>query len=166
MRIIFLDIDGVLNSEDYLSKPETRKNIEEARDTLHFVSAQVDQQAVGVLNELCSDTGAQIVISSTWRTLFPTETLDDVLHGRGLDPRARIIGKTPRLGGARGDEIVQWLGTAAEHARIGGEPVESFVILDDDADMGELGDRLVQTDPKHGLTRQHTKRARELLTMG
>ena len=64
---------------------------------------------------------------------------------------------TPLTNGmSRGREIQLWLQQHPE--------VDSFVILDDDADMDNLIDRLVQTEIETGLTEQDADRAIELLT--
>ena len=52
------------------------------------------------LNKLCKETGAKIVISSTWRFCEREgePTTEDCLRNSGLLPEIEIIGKTPRLG--------------------------------------------------------------------
>lgn len=65
-------------------------------------------------------TGAQVVLSSTWRKH------DDWLdYGPALD--LPIIDRTPQGMGPRGQEIADWLAGHPE--------VERYAIIDDDADM-------------------------------
>ena len=66
---------------------------------------------------------------------------------------------TPSLSGntQRGDEIREWLQTCESD-------IDSFVILDDDADMCEFVEtNLVQTTYKHGLTEDAITKALQVL---
>ncbi len=110
------------------------------------------------LDELCDQADAHVVLSSTWRRGEDAlRQIRRLLAARGFSRPRRIIGRTPVMPGhPRGEEIQAWLGRHPE--------VTSFVILDDDADMGPLMDRLVQTSFYHGgLQREHTERAYQLL---
>lgn len=117
MKIIFLDIDGVLNSEEWFKK---RKNYD------------IDPEKVELLKEIVDRTGAQIVLSSTWRTLgenlengkqHPQYTyLIECLKKFKL----QILDHTPYLSNARPKEIKEWID---EH---GGKENIAFVSLDDD----------------------------------
>jgi hypothetical protein len=142
MKVIFLDIDGVLNS---LRSAIRYGNFD------HF-----SREAVKALNILTDATGAKLVISSTWR--IARKDYIDVLRANGV--MGEIIGATPNLshdqngvcvGVIRGFEIKVWL---EDHP-----DVEDFIILDDDNDMGELLNHLVQTNPDVGLTFDDAKRA-------
>lgn len=135
MRIIFLDIDGVL--------------VLASRGALSVLP-----DAVAHLNRLTESTQAQIVITSSWRKWSPIKQLARGLQKGGV--KATIIGATPIMNDAeRGDEIAAWLRAHAHDV--------SFVILDDDSDMGALIPRLVQTDPEHGLRAEDVDRAIAIL---
>jgi hypothetical protein len=79
----------------------------------------------------------------------------------------RVISKTPSLVGqrkivrqtwvpkVRGDEIQEWLDMHAA--------VDSFVILDDDADMAHWTSRLVKTNYDVGLTDDDVEKAVKML---
>lgn len=137
MKVIFLDIDGVLNSVEWLNRyPEVR-----LRD-------QVDPEAVAVLNNIIDKTGAKVVISSSWRIFHSLNFIKQVLENSGF--RGEIVGKTPGGGGVRGPQIQEWLDN---------NPVESFVILDDSADMEHLLPKLVRTDCQYGLQEKHVEEA-------
>ena len=144
MKIIFLDIDGVLNNSH--------------SSTIGTEFGDNPQPAlIKQLNRICDRTGAKVVISSTWRKLaFWTQIwrLLDVLGFTG-----EIVGQTPiinKIGTRRGHEIQAWIDEL-------GEPLESFVILDDDSDMEHLMGHLVQTDGSVGLTGADAQRAVEIL---
>lgn len=151
MIIIFLDIDGVLNHVDtrYEDIPLRRKNGEK-------LQVPVDPDCMTRLNRLIAQTGASIVISSSWRLFVSLEELGSALFCCGLV--AGIVGETPNLGNGRidrGTEIAAWL---ARHPG-----VASFVILDVCSDMGNLRSLLIQTDPFVGLDDRDVDRARQLL---
>lgn len=139
MKVVFLDVDGVLNSvRDYYS-------VELTTDS-HFI----------LLKELIDRTGAKIVLSSSWRIgLSIRGDLVQRLAEYGLE----IYDTTPVLyfeGRKRGDEIRAWLD---KH-----EEVTNFVILDDDSDMCEFTKtNLVKTDTNFGLNKRHVEKAVEIL---
>jgi len=126
MKIVFLDIEGVL-----VVPVPGRK------------TPAVSRRSVEQLNRITDATGAAIVLSSSLR-FRPDICL--TLEEWGV--RARIIGRTPLVGGlgaCRGAEIARWLAECPE-------PIENFVILDDEPIMGPLRSHLIQTDWNTGLT--------------
>lgn len=149
VKVVFLDFDGVLNSESFV-RDYYRKSF------LQREPAEIDPVAVARLNRILEATGAVVCISSSWRLLHKTEELVDFLKGTGFT--GKVIGITPRLDAPRGMEIQEWMDTAPGYREI-----ESFVILDDDADMAHLGHRLVQTDFAGGLEDHHIERAIRML---
>ena len=66
MRIIFLDIDGVLNSEEWFDSEEyiSNKYIE-----INGMSCnnEINEEFVKNLKDIVEHTGAEIVLCSTWR---------------------------------------------------------------------------------------------------
>ncbi|QJI52419.1 hypothetical protein [Psychrobacillus phage Perkons] len=144
MKLIFLDIDGVMNSG--FSK----------RSDKHF-SLAFDDNAVTNLKQILERTGAMIVVSSTWRLGEAIKSLkEDIFIHYGLDKY--IVGVTPYYQETiRGLEIADYL--AHQHNQV----IESFVILDDDTDMGSFTDRLVKTNAIYGLTVTDSMNAIRLL---
>ncbi len=124
----------------------------------------IQPECVALLRELVYRTGAFICVSSTWRLGDGYTKLVVALSRLGV-PRTCFIGKTPDgypfgpggllVANRRGLEIQQWLDTRTD--------VESFVILDDDRDMGALLPYLVLTRYDEGLTRDHVERAVAML---
>jgi len=150
MRIIFLDIDGVLNSAAFAH--------EHTEHWERLAGSAVDPVACQRLNRLIAATNVKVVISSSWRILLSIVEIERILRAGGCD--FEIIGVTPRLGTRRGNEIQRWLN---ECEKSGNWRVESFVIFDDDADMEHLLPRLVQTDWDFGLQDVHVDRAIAIL---
>ena len=141
-RVVFLDFDGVLNNESCIADLN-------ASQRFHPPSVQA-------LNEILRRTGALIVISSSWRCLWPLAELVEFLESEGVLPR-RVVGRTPELETERGVEINAWLKSAPY-------PVASFVILDDMEDMAMHRGRLVLTSFENGLTQGHALEAVEILS--
>lgn len=143
-RIVFLDIDGVLNSIDWM---HDKKNVAHVDD-------QIDPRAVDLLNELAPPETTKIVVSSTWR-LMGIDNVTRDLKNAGV--KAEIIGVTPDLVSLgdyrRGTEIAEWLSD-------NGCQGASYVIIDDDHDAGiGHGERFVKTDVRTGLTAKHVAMA-------
>jgi len=109
-RVIFLDIDGVLNTTQY-------RNAVSDFDVM-------DPANVVILQRVVETTQAVIVISSSWRFgACWEERIRRVLSQSGwCNPP--IIGRTLESPGGRGQEITAWLD---EHL------AADFVVVDDDA---------------------------------
>lgn len=131
MKVLFLDIDGVLNS--------TRTCVAFGGYPMELTHiGAFDQVAIRLIQRLCDSGGVQVVLSSAWRLIHPH---DEVGKALGLP----IIDRTPSLTGPRGLEINAWLSNHPE--------VKQYAIVDDDSDM--LPDqiaRFVQTAGHEGLT--------------
>lgn len=140
MKVIFLDVDGVLNSvrDGYSLQLE---------NDYHFE----------MLKKIVDATEANIVLSSSWRIGFsmhrlPERNLVERLEKYGM----QIMDFTPCMAGTRGDEIREWLSN--------NEPVESFVILDDEGDMAEFKEtNLVKTNTSVGLQEKDADKAIKIL---
>ena len=133
MKIIFLDIDGVLNSFDNMRSyhPYERRHY----DKFH----KFDSRCVRWLKRIIKETDSEIVISSSMRRL---QHFDEMWDGRALP---EFVGKTGRTEGHRGAEIDLFLKNFSQ-------PVENYVILDDDSDMMPYQlDRFVKIDGSYGL---------------
>jgi len=158
LRIVFLDFDGVLNCHAYLSERSNhRKNIENlSRFDARWWGEMIDPKAVEHLNSIVEQTGAYVVVCSSWRHGHSYERLRRVLQVRGF--RGEVLGVTPTLDGSqRGAECVAWI-----HAWP--RTVESFVALDDESDYEPIMDRLVKTGwHLGGLLEEHVAPAVALL---
>lgn len=148
-RIIFLDVDGVLNSF---------RSAEAFGGTLH----RWDPVAIGLIARLAETAGAEVVVSSTWREMEPfPEAFRHMLSrsaGEGMARRIPIVDRTPVLDVFhRGREIDAWL---REH----GAELGAYVIIDDDERMLPYQrPHLVLTDPLVGFGIQDFQRALDIL---
>ena len=151
MKIIFLDVDGVLNSAD----SEDRFKC--------FIG--LDYSGVKLLKEIVDATGAQIVLVSTWKLHWDKDnksrqdSLGAYLDARLAEEGLTIMDKTGGSMSERGHGIVDWL---LEH------PAESWIVLDDEIfnDYEECGimPHLVKTSfYDGGLKEKHVEMAINLL---
>lgn len=147
-KIIFLDIDGVLNSQNtFRENHEYRKffirNMNgSVSDEIIHIMLDIDLDKVFILRNICILTGAKVVISSSWRRSRWYPLIEERLTGLGLP----IVGATPFISNNRGDEIRKYLED---------NQVVDFVILDDEIfpDFNELENYLVKTSfYEEGLT--------------
>lgn len=130
MRLIFLDIDGVMVP---FSAPGQK-----ARPALP------NKRAVNELNTLTNLTGANIVISSDWRIGTPHAKLEKMFKDWGI--QAEVLGTTGK-GKTRGHEVLASLAILSQEYWI-----NSFVILDDVGEgMEPLQRNLVEVNPMRGL---------------
>ena len=137
MKVIFLDIDGVLNSEMY-----------EASRTENSTDGYIDMSRLKLLADIINATDAKIVLSSSWRLDWDKsselcgedgEYINHCLAKYGL----AVMDKTPFISffTERRMEILTWL---SNHR----SDVESFVVLDDiTGGWDELSGRVVITNP-------------------
>ena len=123
MKVIFLNIDGVLNHEQhYKWLMETNEPTPMQRT---YPYTEFNPESCRLLREIIWETDAKLVVSSSWR-LDGLAKLNKLFRFFGL-PNAFDV--TPCLNTARGIEIDAWLGSHPE--------VDKYVILDDDEDMNE-----------------------------
>ncbi len=160
--LLFLDVDGVLNSDAWF-----------ARLGPHASGAlcRLDPQAVARLNRVTDRPGVDVVVSSSWRLQHPWQDLQEMLEVVGF--RGRIVGCTPSCepedfdldedafwASERGLEIALWI---ERHLPAAGCD-RGVAIVDDEGDMGFLRHRLVQTSAKTGgLQDAHVERLLRLL---
>lgn len=148
MKIVFLDIDGVLNSFRSVVALGGYGHLNSKRGKMTLEEAKLDIISLKLVQKLVKETDSKVVISSSWRILA-----DDVSAFDFLD--MPVIGFTESLWGIRGTEIQKWLDE---------NPVESYTIIDDDSDMLESQmDNFVKTYNDYGFTVQNFEKAYEIL---
>lgn len=144
MKVIFLDIDGVLNT--------CRTHV---RRKDHYIG--IEQRKVLLLKQIVDATGAHIVLSSTWRS--SPDSFNDARLCLWTDGLV-IFDVTPdyNFRRPRGHEIADWLEQHPE--------VTHYVIIDDVDEFanGRLRKHFVQTDFYGlGLTQLHCEKAIKIL---
>lgn len=148
-RLIFLDVDGVLNN-DYDAAawesvtPISKSNVEALNE---------------IIDKLTEEVGPiYLVLSSTWRLRYfgkenAIELINKDFSSYGI--KAPFIGHTPRFIDVtghsyyRGYEIDYWIKKNCNKSYV------SFVIIDDDCDMASLRNQHFQTMPDMGIQKHH-----------
>lgn len=162
-KIIFLDIDGVLNSNRYFESEEyiaASGNLSDAQVMLIKHELHLDPEAIKLINELVDTSGAEVVISSTWKIKYDVDELNKMLGDRGATFKA--VGRTPQVQHRfsehvpRGKEIQAYLDSLTEKP-------DTFVIIDDRDDMNQLFKYLVKTGWQNGFMRHHLDKALKIL---
>lgn len=161
-KIIFLDIDGVLNSNFW----------NDAHQTEISDGNLIDVEKIKLFAELVRNTGADIILHSGWKYWFDgdvkplcreAEKLRIMLEKEGLviagvtpNHSTEEIRRTKRFSLIKAGEILAWL---AEHGE-----VEQWVVIDDlDLHNEEVTKYQVRTDANVGLTMADVRRAEAML---
>lgn len=155
MKVIFLDVDGVLCTplsvalSDLLRLPMDRQLF--------------DPAALFWLRRLVKTTGAAVVLSSSWREeLYRDEpvcrAVIDNLYRTLARNHTPITDVTPLLEqGGKGAEIAAWLQA---------HPCRGYAVLDDRDCFGSapaVGEHWIQVPPERGLRYREYLAARQLL---
>ena len=144
MKVLFLDIDGVLNSQR--SCVAFNGYPHEVTETLH----QFDIVALNLIRRVCAVTGCKVVLSSSWRYGKELKDFENL--------NLPMIDFTPRGTGyrIRGGEIKEWLEDHPE--------VTHYAIVDDNSDMlEEQLPNFVKTQLEDGLSWNNFKQLIEIL---
>ena len=151
MKVIFLDIDGVVNCYDTKERAPSKV-------------VGVEQRLITHIKEIVDATGAKLVLSSTWRKDWAFDLMNgkdwhylrDEFAKQGL----QFLDYTPsRRDSHRGEEIKEWLENTDYD-------VESYVIIDDEMfDIWDLHEgHMVQTSAMTGIKPGAVKMAIEILS--
>ena len=161
-KIIFLDFDGVLNTEHYQGL--LRYQGEPWQDE-H--GAFFDPNAVKQLRRIIDATGAVIVIESSWKYLG-LDAMKELWKVRNLP--GRVVDITPSsvsdeyllknldttMIHCKGMEIASWLSEQAEDIR--------YTIIDDEyVILDSQLPHFILTNPYEGITEEQTNRAISIL---
>lgn len=115
MKVIFLDIDGVLNGNLFISKDDR-------------AGVLIDDTRLDLIKQIVDATDAKIVLSSSWREHWgKNETecddtgkkINEIFAEKGLS----IFDKTPKYHNDRKQEIIDWLQVHPD--------ILDFVVIDD-----------------------------------
>ena len=151
MKIVFLDFDGVMDNakyDIYLNK----HNLPEKDE----FGVLFDPDCIAALAKIVEQTGAKIVISSSWKDFMTKEEIDQMWQKRQLP--GEVIDVTPSTSRHRGDEIATWLNLCPNKCQ--------YVILDDqprEQFNTDQYDHLIITNGFYGLTQSDAEHAVEIL---
>ena len=142
MKILFLDVDGVLNKLG--STPETRTK-QRVREGGLIIG--VEPELCRIVEEIVESTGCKVVLSSSWRDSDPNDEgmvyLKENLNFGFYDitPRTRT--------GFRGEDILQWFCNNSNSDVIN---CTKYAILDDENDFFKF-QPWFQSNHETGITR-------------
>jgi hypothetical protein len=153
MKIIFLDFDGVMDTEYYdhiLNK--------EGKPVYDEFGILFDPYCVKNLQHIIDKTGADIVVSSSWKHMMGYQDFLIMWEDRGLPGFVTDVTPIPTERRNRGDEIDAWL----EECR-----TECQYVIIDDLEAYNFNEhqipRLLIVNPFFGLDEDTAERAIELL---
>lgn len=141
MKVLFLDIDGVLCSDrSCIALGGMPHPWPEDHQDWHLF----DPVAVALLRRVIRETGAVCVLSSSWRVLLPSlNSLAAWLDVPIIDRTRPTSGMEPR-----GEQIGDWLEAHPEVTR--------YAIIDDSIDMvGDQFDWFVRVLPADGMSQMN-----------
>ena len=162
VRVIFLDIDGVLNSNFRNENHQTE--ISDGR--------LIDIEKIRLLSTLVKNTDAKIVLHSGWKFWFDSalrplrkeaEHLKMLFEQESLmivdvtpDHSTEEIKKSKKFSLVKASEILAWLD---EHKK-----VDKWIVIDDlDLHNSEIEAHQLKTDPHIGLTPDDVRKAESML---
>ena len=112
MKAIFLDIDGVLNVENWMLKNKP----------------WIDEHKLFLIGILCKITGSSVILSTNWREIWDEELYtsnpnNGICKAHKLFDKynIKVVGKIPVFG-KREDEIFQYINE---------NKIEKYIIIDD-----------------------------------
>lgn len=150
MKVIFLDFDGVMDTayyDNYLNNmglPEKDK-----------YGVVFDPDCIANLRRIIDETGADIVVSSTWKDFMTYKEILEMWEYRKLP--GFVTDTTPTCSRKRGDEIDSWLEECNTECE--------YVIIDDmdETQFNEHQyDRLFVVNPYDGLNEQTAEKVIQL----
>jgi len=156
MKLVFLDIDGVVN---------TARNLLFLPNELHHGSGafleHIDQVSAHAIRFLCEYTGCKIVINST-HGANGEDYIRDLFMKVGYDISEdlyiRWCSGFPNENMNRGDAIKQFMNTMRES----GEEVTHWCVIDD-ASLPDLQEHHVKPDSQNGIMMQDFEQACKIL---
>lgn len=126
---IFLDIDGVLNSDNFFHENKGINNainkLENKEETFYLRQINdLNYNSILLLKELANETNSDIVITSAWKNIRIWPLIEEYLVNKGLP----IVDTTSYIKGIRCEEIATYL---KKHPDI-----KRYIIIDDELFKG------------------------------
>ena len=151
--IIFLDFDGVLNTEQY----HAELALVGKSDKDHW-GPLFDPRSIHNLRTIVEETGASIIVISTWRYIHGFQGLKDMWIERFLPGKLMGILPCDSMMPTRGEEIADYLK---------GHKDWSYAILDDIDEYNSAQSlRFVRINPVVGISESDARKAIEILNVG
>lgn len=151
-KAIFLDVDGVLNNSESISLLHDILGRQQYLLLLNGLGeTPFDDRRCGGIRTLIEKTGAEVILSSTWRRSKKGIELVEKYAG------IKVKDITPYLGTSRGYEIQSYLDKHKE--------ITNYVIIDDDSDMlDSQRDNFVKVNSRFGFCYEDYVKAAKVLS--
>lgn len=153
MKIVFLDFDGVMDTgyhDHILSKKGLAGNDE--------FGTVFDPNCVQNLKHIIDETGADIVVTSSWKYFMTYKDFLEMWKARNLPGFVTDVTPSPEYARNRGDEIDAWLKESRTYCR--------YVIIDD-LDGSNFNphqiNKLLVVNPYNGIDEATAEKAIQLL---
>ena len=158
-KYLFLDVDGVLNSEAFyteISQNDRMLKIHKENPSMPgqmiYKLSNFYPKAVERLNRRFRETECKLVVSSSWR--FDSD----------LKELFKMVGIQQEIFGITGISQTRYRGFEIQNYLDTQKDVLSYCILDDDCDMLPTQlDSFIQTDFRVGLTEDNVNKAIKIL---
>lgn len=148
-KYIFLDFDGVLNTEQYQAQLAVA-----GKKRTDKYGPLFDPEAVARLKRLADETKAEIVIISSWRFIHDTDTLYEMWEGRGLpDEIFRIMSR----------EVADDNRSSGVKSFAFGKYIPYVILDDEDTYVDEQKPYLIRINPVKGLSDANVDKAIAIL---
>ncbi len=144
MKVIFLDVDGVLNHSGLMMQRSELLTSDE------LYKSMICPSCVALLQLLIKETDAKVVLSSTWRRFHELEKNQEYIGVELLDKTIYMSGEP------RGKEIKEWLDNNKQ--------VTHYVVIDDDMDIEPyVSNHVVTSGRTGGFNFEAFQKAKEIL---
>ena len=152
VKYIFLDFDGVLNTEQYQAELCV-----DGKLTSDEYGPLFDPKAVNRLAAIVEKTKAQIVITSSWRFIHDEDALNDMWEKRGMPGEIYRVLKPDNSISSRGEEIQRFFDSREKD-------FTPYIILDDENDfLPEQLPKVIVSNPVKGISNQDVEKAISIL---
>lgn len=140
VKFIFLDFDGVLNTEQYRAEQAVA-----GKEMADSFGPLFRPQSVRRLGQIIERTNAQIVVSSSWSKIYNLDEIRQLWASRGLPGKIyRDLADHPEAK-SRGEAIAQFM------AHSGDTP---YIILDDEDDfLPKQRENFIMVNPVTGISK-------------
>ena len=159
MKVLFLDIDGVLNSVQYFKSKKYNK-------TKGNYLCDIDTDKLPLIQEIIEKTHCKVVLSSSWRYFWNNPKFIKALKQLKNEFKKHKIVIFDITGFEHKEDNSEWFGRQLQIRNwLQNHTVEKFCILDDDTyDLQLLKDNLVNPSfYEGGIKNEHVEECIKIL---
>ena len=147
MKIIFLDIDGVLATHKEFGMNRTKFQTKHAEAKEIHIPYPFNSGCVKIFNEILDETNAIIVLSSDWRFHWDLNDLDKIFKFNGV--KKSPIAITSKIKRKLSSELED--DRSYQIKNYVNETLPDVWVAIDDLNLSSLGDNFIRTKDMEGL---------------